>query len=103
VPPSARQDYKINLCWEENGETAKINTASPGAVFERWCVRVAGSVDFTFDTQTINGTVITGLSSGAHTAQIQTYMNQVLAAAGCTGCSARIGQFDRRSRRPDVQ
>lgn len=50
----------------------------------------AGSVDFTFDTQTINGTTITGLSSGATSAQIQTYMNQVLAASGCTGCSVTV-------------
>ena len=50
----------------------------------------AGSVDFTFDTQTINGTTITGLSSGANSAAIQTYMNQVLAAAGCTGCSVTV-------------
>jgi Flp pilus assembly protein TadG len=50
----------------------------------------AGSVDFTFDTQTINGTTITGLSSGATVAQIQTYMNAVLTASGCTGCSVTV-------------
>ena len=50
----------------------------------------AGSVNFTFDQQTINGTTITGLSSGATAAQIQTYMNQVLGAAGCSGCSATV-------------
>jgi hypothetical protein len=50
----------------------------------------ATSVNFTFDTQTINGTTITGLSSGASAAQIQTYMNQVLSAAGCSGCSATV-------------
>lgn len=50
----------------------------------------ATSVDFTFDSQTINGTLITGLSSGATSAQIQTYMNQVLSASGCTGCSATV-------------
>ena len=50
----------------------------------------AGSVDFTFDTQTINGTVVNGLSSGATATQIQTYMNQVLAASGCTGCSVTV-------------
>lgn len=48
------------------------------------------NVDFTFDAQTINGTTITGLSSGATAAQIQAYMNQVLAAAGCTGCSVTV-------------
>ncbi|MGA7413959.1 MAG: hypothetical protein WBW33_26010, partial [Bryobacteraceae bacterium] len=48
------------------------------------------SLDFTFDTTTINGTTITGLSSGASSTQIATYMNQVLAAAGCTGCSAKV-------------
>jgi len=50
----------------------------------------ATSVTFTFDSQTINGTSITGLSSGATAAQIQTYMNQVLTAAGCTGCSVTV-------------
>ena len=50
----------------------------------------ATSVTFTFDSQTINGTSITGLSSGATAAQIQTYMNQVLSAAGCAGCSAGV-------------
>jgi hypothetical protein len=45
----------------------------------------AGSVDFTFDTQTINGTTITGLSAGATVSTIQAYMNAVLAAAGCSG------------------
>ncbi len=50
----------------------------------------ATSVDFTFDTQTINGTVVTGLSSGANASQIQTYMDNVLSAAGCTGCSVTV-------------
>jgi hypothetical protein len=50
----------------------------------------AGSVDFTFDSQTINGTPITGLTAGATSAQIQTYMNSVLTASGCTGCSVTV-------------
>ena len=50
----------------------------------------ATSVNFSFDTQTINGTTITGLSSGATAAQIQTYMNSVLSAAGCAGCSVTV-------------
>jgi len=45
----------------------------------------AGSVDFTFDAQTINGTYIAGLSSGANATAIQNYMNAVLAAVGCSG------------------
>src|SRR5262249_7012482 len=56
------------------------------------CAAVASatSVTFTFDTQTINGTTITGLASGANSAQIQSYMNSVLAAAGCSGCSVTV-------------
>ena len=51
----------------------------------------ATSVTFTFDTQTINGIVVNGLSSGATASQIATYMNQVLAAAGgCPGCSVTV-------------
>jgi hypothetical protein len=50
----------------------------------------ATSVTFTFDTQTINGTVVTGLSSGANSAAIQTYMQNVLNAAGCTGCTVTV-------------
>jgi len=50
----------------------------------------ATSVNFSFDTQTINGNTITGLSSGATAAQIQAYMNAVLSAAGCTGCSVTV-------------
>jgi hypothetical protein len=50
----------------------------------------ATSVDFTFDAQTINGQNIAGLSAGATAAQIQTYMNAVLTAAGCSGCSAVV-------------
>jgi hypothetical protein len=48
------------------------------------------SVDFTFDTQVINGTTITGLSSGANSAAIQAYMNAVLTASGCSGCTATV-------------
>jgi hypothetical protein len=50
----------------------------------------ASSVTFTFDTQTINGQTITGLSSGASLTQIQTYMDAVLSAAGCTGCTVAV-------------
>jgi hypothetical protein len=50
----------------------------------------AASVTFTFDTQTINGTVVNGLSSGANATAIQNYMNAVLAAANCTGCSVTV-------------
>jgi len=50
----------------------------------------ATSVNFTFDTQIIGTTTITGLSAGATSAQIQTYMNQVLSASGCSGCSATV-------------
>ena len=53
-------------------------------------VASAASVTFTFDTQTINGTTITGLAAGATTAQMQSYMNQVLTAAGCTGCTVTL-------------
>ena len=48
----------------------------------------ATSVDFTFDTTTINGTTITGLSSGANSLAIQTYMGAVLTASGVSGCGA---------------
>lgn len=50
----------------------------------------ATSVNFSFDTQTIGTTTITGLSSLATAAQIQAYMNQVLTAAGCSGCSVVV-------------
>jgi hypothetical protein len=50
----------------------------------------ATSVDFTFDTQTINGTTITGLAGGANSAAIQTYMDAVLTASGCVGCTATV-------------
>lgn len=50
----------------------------------------ATSVDFTFDQQIINGTTIAGLASGATSAQIQAYMDAVLSASGCTGCSATV-------------
>ena len=50
----------------------------------------ATSVNFTFDTQVINGTTITGLGSGANAGAIQTYMNAVLSASGCSGCSAQV-------------
>jgi hypothetical protein len=50
----------------------------------------AGSVDFTFDAQTINGTPIAALAAGATASQIQTYMNNVLTASGCTGCSVVV-------------
>src|ERR1700731_3101290 len=50
----------------------------------------ATSVNFSFDTQTIGSTTITGLSSLATSAQIQTYMNAVLAAAGCSGCMVTV-------------
>ena len=50
----------------------------------------ATSVTFTFDTQTINGTTINGVSENASIASIQSYMNQVLAAAGCSGCSVTV-------------
>lgn len=48
------------------------------------------TVDFTFDTQTINSTVITGLSAGATASQIAAYMTAVLVASGCTGCSVVV-------------
>src|SRR5581483_6357502 len=56
------------------------------------CAAVASatSVTFTFDAQTINGTNIAALSAGANSAQIQNYMNQVLTAAGCAGCSVTV-------------
>jgi hypothetical protein len=48
----------------------------------------AGSVTFTFDAVTINGTTINGLAAGATYSQIQTYMNKVLAASeGTSTCS----------------
>src|SRR5579864_5125404 len=50
----------------------------------------ATSVTFSFDTQTINGQVINGLSAQATYSQIQTYMDQVLAAAGCSGCGVTV-------------
>jgi hypothetical protein len=50
----------------------------------------ATSVNFSFDAQTINGTPILGLSSGATAGQIQTYMNNVLTAWGCAGCSVTV-------------
>jgi hypothetical protein len=50
----------------------------------------ATSVTFTFDTQTINGTTIQGVAENASIASIQSYMNQVLSAAGCTGCSVSV-------------
>jgi hypothetical protein len=48
----------------------------------------ATTVDFTFGTQTIGTTTITGLSSGATAAQITAYMTAVLVASGCSGCTA---------------
>jgi hypothetical protein len=45
-----------------------------------------GSVTFSYDSQ--NG--VAGLGSGASNANIQTYMNAVLAASGCTGCSVTV-------------
>lgn len=53
-------------------------------------VASASSVTFSFDTQVINGTTITGLSDTANTAQIQAYMDQVLSASGCTGCTVTV-------------
>jgi hypothetical protein len=53
-------------------------------------VASATSVTFSFDTTTINGTVITGISDTATPTQIQNYMNSVLSAAGCTGCTVSI-------------
>jgi hypothetical protein len=53
-------------------------------------VASATSVTFNFATQTINGTVINGVSENATTTQIQTYMDQVLTAAGCTGCTVAV-------------
>jgi hypothetical protein len=53
-------------------------------------VASATSVTFTFDTQTINGTTITGITNTATTGQIQSYMDQVLSAAGCAGCMVTI-------------
>ena len=50
----------------------------------------AGSVTFTFDTQTINGTTIPGLSSGASINSIVTYMDAVLQASGCSGCTVAV-------------
>ncbi len=48
------------------------------------------NVNFSFDTQTINGHTVTGLSSGATSSQIQSYMNSVLTYAGCTGCTVTV-------------
>jgi hypothetical protein len=53
-------------------------------------VASATSVTFSFTTQTINGTTIQGLAENASTSQIQTYMDSVLTAAGCTGCSVQV-------------
>jgi hypothetical protein len=53
-------------------------------------VASATSVTFTLGQQTINGTNIAGLSSGASDAQIQNYMDAVLTAAGCSGCSVTV-------------
>lgn len=50
----------------------------------------ATSVTFTFDTQTINGTTINGIAENASLTSIQSYMNQVLSAAGCTGCTVTV-------------
>jgi hypothetical protein len=50
----------------------------------------ATSVNFSFGTQTINGNVINGLSSNASASAIATYMNSVLTAAGCVGCSVTV-------------
>ncbi len=58
--------------------------------FATAAVASATSVTFTFDTQTINGTTINGLSDTASIGAIQTYMNQVLSAAGCVGCSVSV-------------
>jgi hypothetical protein len=58
--------------------------------FAMAAVASATSVTFTFDTQVINGTTITGIAENASIASIQTYMNQVLSAAGCTGCSVTV-------------
>ena len=58
--------------------------------FATAAVASATSVTFTFDTQTINGTTITGVSENASLASIQSYMNPVLSAAGCTGCSVTV-------------
>jgi hypothetical protein len=48
------------------------------------------TLDFTFGPQTIGSTNIAGLSGGATVSEIQTYMDDVLSAAGCTGCSVIV-------------
>jgi hypothetical protein len=55
----------------------------------------AGSVNFSFDTQVINGITVTGLTSGqtasgSTSLAIQNYMNAVLTASGCSGCSVTV-------------
>jgi len=61
-----------------------------GVLFAVVATAYASSVTFTFDTQTINGTVINGLSDTATPTQVATYMNSVLTASGCTGCSVSV-------------
>jgi len=68
----------------------KLMLSAFGLLLSAGASAYATSVNFTFDSQTINGTAITGLNSGATAAQIQTYMNAVLAASGCSGCSATV-------------
>ncbi len=59
-------------------------------LFSIAAVASASSVTFTFGTVTIGSTTIQGLSSGATNAQVQTYMDAVLTASGCTGCSVTV-------------
>ena len=53
-------------------------------------VASATSVLFTFDTQVINGQTINGLSANASLNSIQNYMDQVLTASGCAGCTVSV-------------
>jgi hypothetical protein len=81
-------EFQVDPLSREESEIMKATRTL--LFFATAAVASATSVTFTFDTQVINGTTITGLSENASIASIQTYMNQVLAAAGCTGCSVSV-------------